>query len=1359
LFFVALSTANASGGTRFFSTLSNGNFQVQSEAGALPTQIFTYTPAAGESPSSSSLFISNAVPFLYSVVIGSTYTSRLNGVVNTFSPISTGSHSSTRLTIGNLGYATSGANSPAASNAFTGLMGEVIMYNTSLTTTQRQGIESYLSFKWGLSNVYTTIPGNISGLSLWLDAADSTSITLSGSKVTQWNDKSGNGRNVTQSTDSLRPTYSAASNAIVFNATGWLNIPDALASITPTYTVFVVEKRADSGARFFIGQQNATSAPTALILGYNSSTVSHHTNAYIVDLMVTIPAYAGAAEPVRITRYAYTGSTRSTVINGGEYSGSQSYSTTLTTWTNANIGAGYNVAANWYIGNIHEVIFFNATLTTPQSQAIESYLAKKWGIAVPSQALPVLHPFYATQPLNRIFNPVDVPGCILWLDAMDTTTFNGGGAVTNGTAITSWRDKSGLSNNATSTTTNKPTWSSACNALQFVYTNSNGIAGLLNTTYSSNTTVFLVMAYTYIVPYTDAAYPRFFNMSSNATFPNTANTSNLYGQLNLMFQYNGYSNPPYAWTTNANGPNSASGYTYAAVYIPTTSGNTNPTGLTSGTNLAIANAITVSNGSAGPGKPFIYTNASSWDGSTLTVNTFSNDYQAASSRYSAAINSSFSNYGANYNQYAIGNYPGLNAAAGDCFNGFIHEVVAYSNALSSNEIQLVQQYLARKWNIYSATPSNGNTASNFTPSNIIYTASPVMVSPTSISGCILWLDASHPSTTATSIRDLSGSGGSSSSFSGTPVLSNINGVKALGFNGTSYLLGGWPVSYGCNITTFAVATVTNSNANGLFSVGGAATGTLNTMVGTNIYFNYGTDAVMYNNNIVNNLANTFRNPTNIMLQSSLAGIPTTNGVPFIQVNRNTFVSSNIPGTAIGQGGSNVCFTELIYNGRSLSNQVAAPEYTGLTYGWGTFYPLSMNVWALGTGLLGPYTNPAPWIGCIGEVIVFSNVLNDTQRNQIEGYLAWKWGIQNRLPIQHPYYRFPPSITGSAAVIPIVPGTIATVTLSGLSGTGGTITWTASTNAVGYNWFVGTGAGTGQVATGTVGAVTTASVSFAFASGTNYYAWVIPFSSTGTNGATTVSAAASYTAGTPVLITATGAGSVSLGTGTQIVIECWGGGGGSMGQDNNNGASSGGAYSKTTISQTGAFILYYVVGAGGGGGQGSGGGGGTTWARIGTNSVPTVNTQGALAVGGSGAPVGSPNNSTQVANSIGQTIYKGGAGGLGPEGGGGGSASSLGDGSPGVSGQGTAGGAAGTGGGAGGAGGGFGNSGGNGISNVEGGGGGGGAYNFAGGQGGVPGGAGGMGWSTGGSPPGGSVNTNPHGFGGDGGRGQIRYTRT
>ena len=69
----------------------------------------------------------------------------------------------------------------------------------------------------------------------------------------------------------------------------------------------------------------------------------------------------------------------------------------------------------------------------------------------------------------------------------------------------------------------------------------------------------------------------------------------------------------------------------------------------------------------------------------------------------------------------------------------------------------------------------------------------------------------------------------------------------------------------------------------------------------------------------------------------------------------------------------------------------------------------------------------------------------------------------------------------------------------------------STNAVSYKWYVGTTFPTALVS-GTVGAVLTTAVSFAFVASTNYFAWVIPVSSTGTDGATTQSAAASYTAG-------------------------------------------------------------------------------------------------------------------------------------------------------------------------------------------------------------------------------------------------------
>lgn len=39
---------------------------------------------------------------------------------------------------------------------------------------------------------------------------------------------------------------------------------------------------------------------------------------------------------------------------------------------------------------------------------------------------------------------------------------------------------------------------------------------------------------------------------------------------------------------------------------------------------------------------------------------------------------------------------------------------------------------------------------------------------------------------------------------------------------------------------------------------------------------------------------------------------------------------------------------------------------------------------------------------VGETIVYMGEITSTQRQQIEGYLAWKWGLQANLPASHPY---------------------------------------------------------------------------------------------------------------------------------------------------------------------------------------------------------------------------------------------------------------------------------------------------------------------------------------------------------------------
>jgi hypothetical protein len=43
-----------------------------------------------------------------------------------------------------------------------------------------------------------------------------------------------------------------------------------------------------------------------------------------------------------------------------------------------------------------------------------------------------------------------------------------------------------------------------------------------------------------------------------------------------------------------------------------------------------------------------------------------------------------------------------------------------------------------------------------------------------------------------------------------------------------------------------------------------------------------------------------------------------------------------------------------------------------------------------------------WPGTVNEILVFSQSLTATQRQQIEGYLAAKWGLKGNLPTTHPF---------------------------------------------------------------------------------------------------------------------------------------------------------------------------------------------------------------------------------------------------------------------------------------------------------------------------------------------------------------------
>jgi hypothetical protein len=50
---------------------------------------------------------------------------------------------------------------------------------------------------------------------------------------------------------------------------------------------------------------------------------------------------------------------------------------------------------------------------------------------------------------------------------------------------------------------------------------------------------------------------------------------------------------------------------------------------------------------------------------------------------------------------------------------------------------------------------------------------------------------------------------------------------------------------------------------------------------------------------------------------------------------------------------------------------------------------------------------SPFAGDVYEHMIFRYALTDQAIYQIEGYLAWKWGLQTSLPTTHPYYKIRP----------------------------------------------------------------------------------------------------------------------------------------------------------------------------------------------------------------------------------------------------------------------------------------------------------------------------------------------------------------
>ena len=294
------------------------------------------------------------------------------------------------------------------------------------------------------------------GCQLWLDGADTSSMTLSGSTVTAWQDKSGKGNNATANgspqlsaggiiTDMVTsPGANFYINSLSQNITGGLISVSFVATVNQ-YTgglawqygrilSFGDGTSSDFAADDFTICQNATDQAIGVYSG-GGGLVSFGIT-YGVPFLFTV---------------ILDGTNAAFYING-----QSEYSTALTKSLNiTQIGVGVNIATkSWpndcLKGVISEVVVFNTAFSTSQRQAVEYNLAKKWGLNLP-YSLPTSIKLIANGALRPgimklvlIFSPLSIADCVAWFDASDSTTIT----QDESTNVSQWNNKTGSGLNA-----------------------------------------------------------------------------------------------------------------------------------------------------------------------------------------------------------------------------------------------------------------------------------------------------------------------------------------------------------------------------------------------------------------------------------------------------------------------------------------------------------------------------------------------------------------------------------------------------------------------------------------------------------------------------------------------------------------------------------------------------------------------------------------------------------------------------------------------------------------------------------------------------------------------------------------------
>jgi hypothetical protein len=318
-----------------------------------------------------------------------------------------------------------------------------------------------------------------------------------------------------------------------------------------------------------------------------------------------------------------------------------------------------------------------------------------------------------------------------------------------------------------------------------------------------------------------------------------------------------------------------------------------------------------------------------------------------------------------------------NNGVGTYTNSIIHEIIVYSNAITTTQRQAVEGYLSTKWslgsllsltNVYGPTSKLSYGLAAAVPVPITRVAGSVNWRPTQLGQCQLWLDAADASSIAltsgnvvSTWSDKSGLGNNASQVNGPTYVASQKGILFNGASSQYFTLPNGTFPTGNSSYSYFMIVNFNDlgpNWSGVLGGGGYGATTADTIAfrtngvgGGFVHYWWGNDL---------GSSTTFNVNQTVSAEGQYVSGSTRN------ITQNfTIVTTDTPGTRAQSAGNNTI---------------------GRTYAVGNEYMK----------------------GYIYEVICYSNALNTAQQAQVQGYLAWKWKLTGNLPAGHPYKLFPPA---------------------------------------------------------------------------------------------------------------------------------------------------------------------------------------------------------------------------------------------------------------------------------------------------------------------------------------------------------------